>query len=152
MGRIRNAEWNRGRDDGRLVILASHQRKLPDPDAVGAHREQCAFAQFGFEGSQEPAKEDRKFLRLKPLNSDSDYGRLRGSGDGHQRMEIGVERNDDAPLGAGLIQNQFVVSHRQTDIAHMHRVMCFVAEERDRPPRQSLIQEELHAILAKSTT
>jgi hypothetical protein len=66
-------------------------------------------------------------LGHKPLNADSDDGRLRRAGHGHQGVKIGVQRHHNALLGASPFQDRRIVGLGETDISGVHHIVTILA-------------------------
>ena len=108
--------------------------------------------QLGLEGSQDAAKYRCQFLRLKPLDTDSDDGWLRGRRDGQESVKVGIKRNNNPLFGACPLEYRRVIRLGKTHVARVNGIVRLPAKEGNGPARQSLIQKQLHEIPATSTT
>lgn len=90
-------------------------------------------------------------MTIESLDAKPNHGRTARLARGEQRMEICVERDDDALLLARAVENFRIPCSREADVSYVNGIHALGSQQSDCRSRQSLVQEELHPTCGSST-
>jgi len=90
------------------VELPHKGQSAPSQPAM-AHGHQCAGFQLSADAANHTFQQGREFRAAQALDPNSYDGGAIGSGEGHFRMEVGVQRDNDHPVRSRVFENHAII-------------------------------------------
>jgi hypothetical protein len=113
-----------------------------NPDTPLGNRDHRARAQLIVDQEDDPGQQLGQDVTAEPLPAKAHDRGSRGAGKGQEGVEVGVERNQDAVIGAGALQDQDVGRRAEPEVGGVSGIDAAGVEVPDGAPRQSLVEEQ----------
>jgi hypothetical protein len=122
----------------------SPNRKPPDAVAPILNDDQRARCQFGRAFAQDRFEVSIHRLRTLVRQAKKHHARAVQDSDREQFSEVQIERQDDARLLTGAVDDDRICRAVQLQIANVDRVVRHPAKKIDRPRRDAAVSQEPH--------